>query len=91
MITNIKRVAAAMTLLIATAVFAQPAIADGDAVAGKELGYSCQRSHGIDGYRDGSRKGPVMAAQAALIAEEDVAVLAKYYASLDGLETTEPE
>ncbi len=42
-------------------------------------------------YRDGSRTDIVMGAQAALIAEEDVALLAKYFASLDGLETTRPE
>jgi len=204
MITNIKIVAVATTLLVATALFAQPALADGDAVAGKELGYTCLGCHGIDGYRnaypsyrvpklggqkaaylvialkgyrddtrqhptmvgqasslsdkeiddvaaylasiggdtvaaggskdasfdkaqscaachgnngvsvnamwptlagqhedyllqalnsyrDGSRSEPVMGAQAALIAEEDVAILAKYFASLDGLETTKSE
>lgn len=204
MITNMKFMALAATLLIATALLAQPAIADGDATAGKELGYTCLGCHGIDGYRnaypsyrvpklggqkaayivialkgyrgnmrqhptmigqasslsdkeindvaaylasiggetvaaggskeagfakaqactachgnngvsvnamwptlagqhedyllralnsyrDGSRKDPVMSAQAALIAEEDVALLAKYFASLDGLETTKPE
>ena len=204
MITNFKIVAAATTLLIATALIAQPAHADGDAAAGKELGYTCLGCHGIDGYRnaypsyrvpklggqkaaylvialkgyrdntrehptmvgqasslsdeeindvaayfasiggetvaaggskdagfdkaqactachgnngvsvnamwptlagqhedyllralnnyrDGTRKDPVMGAQAALIAEEDVALLAKYFASLDGLETTKPE
>ena len=42
-------------------------------------------------YRDGSRKDPVMTAQAALIAEEDLAKLAMYFAGLDGLETTKPE
>lgn len=45
----------------------------------------------LEGYRDGSRKDPVMGAQAALIAEEDLAILAKYFAGLEGLETTEPE
>jgi cytochrome c553 len=204
MITNMKFTALATTLLIATALLAQPALADGDAAAGKELAYTCLGCHGIDGYRnaypsyrvpklggqkaayivialegyrdnrrqhptmigqasslsdqqiadvaaylasiggetvaaggskeagfakaqactachgnngvsvnamwptlagqhedyllqalssyrDGSRKDPVMSAQAALIAEEDVALLAKYFASLDGLETTRPE
>lgn len=43
----------------------------------------------LEHYRDGSRSEPVMAAQAALIAEEDVELLARYFASLDGLETTE--
>ena len=204
MITNMKFMALATTLLIATALLAQPVLADGDATAGKELGYTCLGCHGIDGYRnaypsyrvpklggqkaayivialngyrdntrqhptmigqasslsdkeindvaaylaslggetvaaggskeagfakaqactachgnngvsvnamwptlagqhedyllqalnsyrDESRKDPVMSAQAALIAEDDVALLAKYFASLDGLETTRPE
>ena len=42
-------------------------------------------------YRDGTRTDPVMTAQAALLAEEDLAILARYFASLDGLETTKPE
>ncbi len=204
MITNMKLAALTAALLLATAVLAQPAFADGDVEAGKQLGYSCLGCHGIDGYRnaypsyrvpklggqkaayivialngyrdgkrthptmigqasslsdqdienvaaylasiggdtvaaggsknasfdkaqactachgqngvsvnamwptlagqhedyilqalgsyrDGSRHDPVMSAQAALIAEEDVALLAKYFASLDGLETTKHE
>ncbi len=42
-------------------------------------------------YRDGTRSDPVMTAQAALIAEEDLAKLAFYFSRLDGLETTKPE
>ena len=42
-------------------------------------------------YRDGTRTDPVMGAQAALIAEEDVKLLARYFAGLEGLETTLPE
>ncbi len=204
MTTNKKLVAVAAALLIANAFSAQPARAEGDAEAGKDLGYTCLGCHGIDGYRnaypsyrvpklggqkaayiivalegyrantrqhptmnaqatslsdqqiedvaaylasigaetvaaggsdgvnfvkaqactachgnngvsvnavwptlagqhedylkhalssyrDGSRGDPVMGAQAALIADEDVAVLAKYFASLDGLETTKSE
>jgi cytochrome c553 len=45
----------------------------------------------LTSYRDGSRSDPIMGAQAALLEEADVAVLAKYFASLDGLETTKPE
>ncbi len=199
-----KFVAIAAALLIATAFFAQSALAEGDAAAGKDIGYSCLGCHGIEGYRnaypsyrvpklggqkaaylvvalkgyredtrqhptmngqasslsdqeiedvaaylasiggdtvaaggskdvsfdkaqactachgnngvsvnavwptlagqhedylvrallsyrDGSRSDPVMSAQAALIAADDVAVLAKYFASLDGLETTKSE
>lgn len=204
MITNIKTVAVAATLLIASSFFAQSAFAEGDVEAGKVLGYSCLGCHGIEGYRnaypsyrvpklggqkasylvialkgyrddtrehptmtgqasslsdqqiedvaaylasiggdtvaaggtenasfdkaqactachgkngvsvnamwptlagqhedyllraltsyrDGSRKDPVMSIQASLIADEDVAVLAKYFAGLEGLETTKPE
>lgn len=45
----------------------------------------------LSAYRDGTRKDPVMSAQAQLIAEEDVALLAKYFAGLEGLETTKSE
>ena len=47
--------------------------------------------HSLKQYRNGARKDPVMMAQAALIAEEDLASLAAYFASLEGLETTKPE
>ena len=204
MITNMKFVAIVATLLVNAAFFAQPALAEGDAEAGKALAYTCLGCHGIEGYRnaypsyrvpklggqkaaylvvalkgyrqntrqhptmkgqasslsdkdiedvaaylasiggdtvaaggskdvsfdkaqactachgnngisvnamwptlagqhedyllraltgyrDGSRSDPVMSGQAALIAEDDVEVLAKYFASLEGLETTRPE
>jgi cytochrome c553 len=42
-------------------------------------------------YRDGTRGDPIMSAQAALIAEEDVKKLARYFSRLEGLETTKPE
>lgn len=44
--------------------------------------------HALNQYRDGSRANAVMAAQAAIIAAEDVALLARYFARLKGLETT---
>ena len=47
-----KIVARAAALLLALALFAQPAIAEGDAAAGKELGYTCLGCHGIEGYRN---------------------------------------
>lgn len=43
----------------------------------------------IQKYRDGTRTDPLMTAQAALLDDEDVEVLARYFANLDGLETTE--
>ena len=52
MITNIKIVATAATLFIATVIFAQPALAEGNAAAGKDLGYTCFGCHGIEGYRN---------------------------------------
>jgi len=57
-------------------------------LAGQHEDYLVQA---LSSYRDGSRTDPVMSAQAALIAAEDVAILAKYFAGLDGLETTRPE
>lgn len=45
----------------------------------------------LNKYRDGTRKDIVMGAQAAMIAAEDVAELARYFSSLEGLETTRPE
>jgi cytochrome c553 len=57
-------------------------------LAGQHEDYLLQA---INSYRDGSRTEPVMGAQAAMIEENDVALLAKYFASLEGLETTRPE
>ncbi len=45
----------------------------------------------LTSYRDGSRTDLVMGPQAALIAEDDLAILAKYFAGLEGLETTKAE
>ncbi|MBT8091272.1 MAG: cytochrome c4 [Gammaproteobacteria bacterium] len=50
--------------------------------------YESYLKHALDQYRSGARKNAIMAAQAAIIAEEDVALLARYYANLNGLETT---
>lgn len=47
--------------------------------------------HAMQGYRDGTRKDPVMSAQASLVEESDLKLLAEYFAGLDGLETTKPE
>lgn len=44
--------------------------------------------HSLNAYRNGQRKDPVMTAQAALITDQDVVLLARYFASLEGLETT---
>lgn len=47
--------------------------------------------HALRQYMDGTRVNAVMQAQAALVAEEDVRALARYFAGLDGLETTKPQ
>ena len=47
-----KIVANAATLLFAAVLFAQPAAAEGDPEAGKEIGYTCLGCHGIEGYRN---------------------------------------
>ena len=44
--------------------------------------------HALNQYRDGSRKDPVMSPMAAPLTDDDVKILAKYFSSLQGLETT---
>jgi cytochrome c553 len=110
-ITKMKIVASAATLLLAVAHFAQPAYAEGDAAAGKELGYTCLGCHGIDGYRnaypsyrvpklggqkagyieialrgyrEGTRQHPTMAAQATSLTDQEIADVAAYLASIAG-------
>jgi len=48
--TYMKKVGA--LLLLASAVFSQTAVADGDAENGATIGSSCLGCHGIDGYRN---------------------------------------
>jgi len=110
-ITNMKIVASAATLLLAVACFAQPAYAEGDAAAGKELTYTCLGCHGIEGYRnaypsyrvpklggqkaayleialkgyrDGARKHPTMVAQATSLTDQQIADVSAYLASIAG-------
>jgi cytochrome c553 len=45
----------------------------------------------LNQYRDGTRKEAVMTQMAAPLSDEDVKLLATYYAGLDGLETTKPD
>jgi cytochrome c553 len=47
--------------------------------------------HSLNQYRDGSRQDPVMSPLVVDMSDETVAQLAKYFASLEGLETTEVE
>ena len=47
--------------------------------------------HALNQYRNGERKQAVMAQMAVGLSDDDVRLLAKYYASLEGLETTQPE
>jgi len=109
MITTMKTVARVATLLLATAFFTQAALAEGDATAGKELGYTCLGCHGIEGYRnaypsyrvpklggqkagylvialkgyrDGTRPHPTMVAQATSLSDQDIEDVAAYLASI---------
>jgi len=106
-----KIVAIVATLLLAVALLAQPALAEGDAMAGKELAYTCLGCHGIDGYRNaypsyrvpklggqkagyleiairgyraGTRKHPTMEAQATSLTDQEIADVAAYLASIGG-------
>lgn len=45
----------------------------------------------LNQYRDGIRKDAVMSQMAAPLTDEDVALLARYYSRLKGLETTLPQ
>ena len=47
--------------------------------------------HALIQYRDGSRKDPVMSPLVADMSDETVSQLAAYFASLEGLETSEVE
>ncbi len=47
--------------------------------------------HALNQYRDGTRKDAVMAPMAAPLTDEDVVALARYFAALEGLQTTLPE
>lgn len=47
--------------------------------------------HALDQYRDGSRNDPVMSQMATPLSDADVKLLARYYARLQGLATTEVE
>lgn len=106
-----KLVATTATLLIATVVFAQPALAEGDLEAGKGLAYSCLGCHGIDGYRNAypsyrvpklggqkaaylvvaikgyrqnTRQHPTMTGQASSLSDQDIENVAAYFASIGG-------
>ena len=57
-------------------------------LAGQHEDYLLQA---LESYRDGTRTEPVMSQLAMALSEEDVALLARYFASLDGLETTEKD
>ena len=44
--------------------------------------------HALEQYRDGTRSDPVMMPMAANLSDQDIKLLARYYAGLEGLETT---
>ena len=45
----------------------------------------------LNQYRDGTREEAVMAQFASALTDSDIALLARYYSRLEGLETTRPE
>ena len=47
--------------------------------------------HSLKQYKSGARRNAIMGAQAALIDEKDIPMLARYYSRLKGLETTSKE
>lgn len=57
-------------------------------LAGQHEGYL---EHSLKQYKSGARANAIMGAQAAMVDEKDIPMLARYFASLKGLETTKPE
>ncbi len=57
-------------------------------LAGQQESYL---EHALKGYKSGARANAIMGAQAALIDEKDISLLARYFARLNGLETTQVE
>jgi cytochrome c553 len=57
-------------------------------LAGQHEGYL---KHSLSQYKSGARTNAIMGAQAAMVDEKDIPVLARYFAGLKGLETTKPE
>ena len=47
--------------------------------------------HALEQYREGTRTNAIMGGFASQLSDADIALLARYYASLDGLETTARE
>ena len=108
-IIKTKGIIATALVMLGCASF--PALAEGDAVAGAMLGYSCLGCHGVDGYRNaypsyrvpklggqkaaylvvalngyrqGTRAHPTMAAQASSLTDQQIEDVAAYLASLGG-------
>jgi len=53
--------------------------------------YESYLKHSLTQYKSGERSNAIMGAQAAIIDEKDIPLLARYFASLEGLETTKVE
>lgn len=53
--------------------------------------YESYVDHALRQYKNGDRADAIMAAQASLIADEDIPLLARYFSRLQGLETTKAE
>jgi len=57
-------------------------------LAGQQESYL---EHSLKEYKSGARANAIMGAQAALIDEKNIPLLARYFAGLEGLETTQVE
>ncbi len=53
--------------------------------------YESYLEHALRQYKNGDRANAIMVAQAGLIADEDIPLLARYFSRLQGLETTRAE
>ncbi len=53
--------------------------------------YESYLEHALRQYKNGDRANAIMGAQAQLVADKDIPLLARYFSRLQGLETTKPE
>lgn len=78
------RVAPAATCIACHGADGEGVIPQPPTLAGQEADYL---EHALHQYKDGTRSGTVMSAFAASLSDADIAQLAKFYSSQDGLKT----
>ncbi len=81
---QVQAVAAAQVCVTCHGVDGKGVVPQPPVLAGQHADYIV---HALNQYKEGTRTGNVMVAFAAALSESDIALIADYYASQDGLET----